>query len=129
ERWVGNVRADEQNRIANERNAANDAYQHVLDSQEIARNNIDLRYYPDLMAEELRGAREENDQAEIENAIQNAKDRGFFISADESALPWLSDYRSGSGGYTITPWLAQAKQEYDVQHSRYSAQYKAKAGV
>ncbi len=128
QRWTENVRTDEQNRIANERNAANDAYQHALSSLEIAKNNIDLKYYPDLKAEELRGAREENRQTEIENAIQNAKDRGFFTRADESVLPWLSDYRGG-GGYTITLWLAQARQEYDVQHSRYLAQFNAKAGV
>lgn len=129
QRWVENVRADEQNRIENERNAANDAYQHVLNSQEIAKNNIDLKYYPDLKSEELRSAREENNRTEIENAMQNAKERGFFTSADESALPWLSGYRSSDGSYTITPWLAEVKQEYDIAHAKSLAQFYGKAGV
>lgn len=129
QRWVENVRADEQNRIENERNAANDAYQHVLNSQEIARNNIDLKYYPDLKSEELRSAREENNRTEIANAMQNAKERGFFTSADESALPWLSGYRSSDGSYTITPWLAEVKQEYDIAHAKSLAQFYGKAGV
>ncbi|MGN0182180.1 MAG: hypothetical protein ACI4DP_07215 [Candidatus Ornithomonoglobus sp.] len=129
QRWVENARIDEQNRLTNERNAANDAYQHMLDSQEIAKNNIDLQYYPDLKYEELRGIQAKNNQIAVEDTMTNAKARGFFVSADEIALPWLSDYRGKDGGYTITPWLAEVKQEYDTAHAKSLAEFWGKAGV
>ncbi|MDD6763048.1 MAG: hypothetical protein PUD92_05375 [Clostridiales bacterium] len=129
QRRTENERTDEQNRITNERNAANDAYQHALDSLEMAKKNIELKYYPDLMYEQVRGTREDNDRAAAENAMNNAKERGFFMRSDEGALPWLSGFRNKDGSYSVTPWLAQAKQEYDTAHAKALAQFRGKAGV
>lgn len=136
QRWIENERADTQNRLAaeqqrleNERNAVNDAYQNALNAQSITKNDIELQYYPDMLAEQLRGDRIENNQAEIENAMTNAVSRGFFTRADESVMPWIAAYRNAYGGYTVTPWEAQTRYEYDIEHAKKLADYRAKFGM
>lgn len=125
QRVIENARTDEQNRVKNERDALDDIYKHTLSAQQISKNNIDLRYYPELKAAEPTASRAENEA----RVLENAKARGFFVSGDEEALTWLSEFRNPSGGYVITPWLADAKREYDVQHAKSLAQVRAKAGI
>ena len=51
-------------------------------------------------------------------AMENALSRGFFVESDEKAIPWLKDYRTGDGQYSILPSVAIIAYEYEAAAAR-----------
>lgn len=96
--------------------------------QEIAKGNIELSYYPLQLEAELNEKRIESINKAEDNAMKRAAARGFFTREDETAIPWLAAYRSGSG-YSVTPWEAEVRKEYDLAHAKAKAAAAAKAGL
>lgn len=128
QRWENN----EQNRIKNmqserefERQRENDYYTNELKKQQLERGEIDSEYYGAQVSADLLETRLANEKTGLSNAIT----RGFFVSQDEAALPWLGNYRRSDGSYSITPWEAQAKYEFEVAYAKKHAEMLAQWGM
>ncbi len=125
-------REERQRREENNRAEENDYYDNVLDMLDASLSEKELEYYDEFAEQELRGGELENSLAEQEYyanaadiAMSNAERRGFFTSEDEAGLPWLAAYRDGRGGYSLDPYAAEARREYEVQLARSRAQFEA----
>ncbi len=110
-------RQERQRVLDNERNAVVDYYDNAI-------KEIELRYKED----ELRADIAKTNASTEATALGNAIDRGFFIAADEAAMPWLASYRTADGKYTLSPTAAKLAYEYNAAHSRERAKLNAKLG-
>lgn len=124
-----NERSEQQRWINNARQEKLDYYDNAKSEQDLERGRTELSYLNDSLYEGNRKTRLENDRAEVDNAMSAAVSRGFFTRSDEEALPWLRGYRGMYGGYTVSPWEAQARYEYDIAHSKALASYHASWGM
>lgn len=115
---AGQTERDERQRILeNERNTTNDMYDNALKS-------IEIQYTGDKMQADIDKTRLSSESVAMDNAVE----RGFFIEADEAALPWLAKYRDEYGNYSINPAMAKLAYEYNAAHERERAKINAKLG-
>ena len=110
-------REERQRQIDNERDAIEDYYENAL-------KEIELRYSEDKLKADLAKTYASTESTVMDNAVA----RGFFIESDETAMPWLKEYRTADGGYTISPSVAKMAYEYDAAHSRERGKIDAKLG-
>lgn len=89
-----------------------------------AKNEIELANYEETVRNELNADATQNES----RAMENAKNRGFFIESDEASMPWLKEYRTEDGEYSISPQMAALAYEYQVYHTRERAKINAKMG-
>lgn len=89
-----------------------------------AKNEIELANYEETVRNELNADATQNES----RAMENAKNRGFFIESDEASMPWLKEYRTEDGKYSISPQMASLAYEYQVYHTRERAKINAKMG-
>lgn len=111
-------REERQREIDNQRNAMKDMYENALDE-------LDLKYYEDELAADIAKTNASAENTAIDNAIA----RGFFMESDEAAIPWLKNYRTANGGYSISPAVASVAYEYDAAHARERGKINAKLGL
>lgn len=115
---AGQTERDERQRILeNERNTTNDMYDNALKS-------IEIQYTGDKMQADIDKTRLSSESVAMDNAVN----RGFFIEADEVALPWLAKYRDEYGNYSIKPAMAKLAYEYNAAYERERAKINAKLG-
>lgn len=110
-------REERQRQVENERNEQNDIREQAL-------KEIELRLRADELASDITKSRVSTESAAMDNAIA----RGFFIESDEEIMPWLKEYRSTNGTYTILPSVASIAYEYQAAHERERAKINAKLG-
>lgn len=111
-------RKERQREIDNQRDAIKDMYEN-------AKNELDLKYYESELASDLAKT---NVNAES-TAVKNAIARGFFVVSDEAAIPWLKNYRTSDGSYSISPSVASVAYEYDAARARERGKIHAKLGL
>ncbi len=111
-------RDEKQRQIDIERNAQKDFYENAL-------NDIELMYRGD----EIRSDIIKSNTAAEKTAMDNAITRGFFIESDESVMPWLKNFRTANGKYSISPSLANIVYEYESAHARERGKINAKLGL
>lgn len=115
----GKAERDERQRITeNARNAENDMYENAL-------KQIEILYRED----EIKSDITKSDTGSEKTAMYNAAVRGFFVQSDEEAIPWLKNFRTASGGYSISPSVASAAYEYEKAHAKEKAKINAKLGL
>lgn len=121
QRWVENLRNEENDRYSNEKKLA-----------DAEKTRIQTEYYPYEFMMDMQKAEADitgKYAAAEKNAISNAVSRGFFTESDLDAIPWLEDYRASDGGFTISPSLAALAYEYQLTHTRERAKINAKLGL
>lgn len=111
-------RGEKQRQIDNERNAEKDFYEKAL-------NDIELMYRGDEIHSDII----KSNTAAEKTAMDNALTRGFFIESDEAVMPWLKNFRTGNGKYSISPSLANIAYEYETAHARERGKINAKLGL
>lgn len=111
-------RKERQREIDNQRNATKDMYENAL-------SELDLKYYEDELAADIAKTNASAENTAIDNAIA----RGFFTESDEAAIPWLKNYRTANGGYSISPAVASVAYEYDAARARERGKINAKLGL
>lgn len=89
------------------------------ENNEIDKENQELSREAQRIANDAN--REAYNQLVLENTLSNALRRGFFTKADESILPWLSDYRNADGTYSIHPADAEAEYTKRIKSAEYQA--------
>ncbi len=99
-------------------------YDNALKDIDVKKGNIDLINYEETAKNKLNADATQNES----RAMDNAKNRGFFIESDEASMPWLKEYRTEDGKYSISPQMAALAYEYEVYHTRERAKINAKMG-
>lgn len=98
--------------------------QNALDEIDIKKGNIDLGYYADKLLADINKTNVSSENTAMKNAIS----RGFFIKEDEASMPWLKNYRTAQGTYSISPSVASIAYEYQAAHERERGKINAKLG-
>lgn len=111
-------RNERQRQTDNERNAEKDFYENAL-------NYIELLYRGDDIKSDI----VKTNTAAEKTAMDNAITRGFFVESDEAAIPWLKNYKTSDGGYSISPSLASVAYEYDTARAREKGKIHGKLGM
>ncbi len=111
-------RRERQREIDNQRNEIKDMYENAI-------NELDLKYYESELASDIAKTNVNAESTAIENAIS----RGFFVESDEEAIPWLKNYRTADGKYSISPSVASLAYEYDAARARERGKIHAKLGL
>lgn len=120
QRWVDNLRNEENDRYDNEKKLA-----------DAENTRVRTEYYPYEVMTDMNKAAADITSKSVsaeKNAISNAMARGFFTESDMDAIPWLADYRRSDGSFSISPSLASIAYEYQTTHAREQAKINAKLG-
>lgn len=99
-------------------------YDNMLNSAKIDRELAELEYYADNMIASINSKNASSEYTTLKNAIM----RGFFTAEDEAVLPWLKNYRTGNGKYSISPSVASIAYEYQEARAREQGKINAKLG-